>query len=137
MTNRKIATLVATVLLSIALSAQETAKVVFYRYRAFRGSITHTTINVDGKRVCSLANGRFFEITLPVGEHTFTGPNKTKGARLNLEAGKTYYFLTIPDKGTFRSHIWAIAPVPSAQGAFEVQSLKPLDRDDIAPQYRR
>ena len=135
----RLAAIVVTILFSVALSAQDTAKVVFYRYRALKGSGRRTTINVDGKRVCSLVNGRFFEITLPAGEHEFSGPDKAKGGKLTLEAGKTYYFATRPNfERLFQlQNVWAIFPVSREQGSFEITSLKPLEGDDIAPEYRK
>jgi hypothetical protein len=134
-----IAAIIAAILFSVALSAQDTARVVFYRNRDVKGSLRRTTISIDGKRVCSLVNGRFLELAIPSGEHEFAGPDKKKGAKLRVEAGETYYF------GTRSNHerpfqltdVWAIFPVSREQGSFEVTNLKPLDADDVAPEFRK
>jgi Protein of unknown function (DUF2846) len=126
------------ILLSVTMSAQDTANVVFYRNRAEKGLARRTTINVDGKRVCSLKNGSFLEIALPPGEHEFSGPNKAQGGKVTLQPGKTYYFATRHNhERPFQfQNVWAIYPVSPEQGSFEVTSLKPLDRDDTAPEYQ-
>jgi hypothetical protein len=91
------------VLMSASIAYAQMATVVFYRPPAIYASGRRTTINVDGKKVCSLANGRFFKMTLPVGEHAFAGPEKKKGGKLTLEAGRVYYFATRLDAGFFQN----------------------------------
>jgi hypothetical protein len=115
-----------------APSPSEKATVIFYRYRAYVGSARRATINVDGKQICSLVNGRWYKTEIPSGTHLVTGPDKRKGAELVLEAGKTYYFHAVLNvTGAFQIHnVFTVVPVPLEQGQFEVKSLKELDPAD-------
>ena len=111
-----------------------TVTVVFYRYRAYVGAARRATINVDGKQICSLVNGRYYKLELPAGTHMITGPDTRKGAEVAMEAGKTYYFHAVLNvTGAFQVHnVFTVVPVPEEQGQFEIKSLKELDAADVA-----
>lgn len=119
-----------------ASASPGTVTAIFYRYRAYVGSARRATINVDGKQICSLVNGRFYKVEIPAGTHLITGPDKRKGAEVVMEAGKTYYFHAVLNMtGAFQVHnIFTVVPVPVEQGDFEIKSLKPLDPADVTPQ---
>ena len=45
----------------------------------------------DGVKTAQIRRNRFFALTLPAGEHSFSGRHREQQITLDLEAGKTYY----------------------------------------------
>ena len=136
MRHRLIAVVVVFLLLAACGSFgqdSDKATVIFYRYRAAAGKARRATINVDGKRVCSLVNGRYYRTEITPGKHQVTGPDLRKGAEVTLEPGKTYYFQAILNiTGLMQVHnVFTVIPVSPEQGQFEIKALKELDASDV------
>jgi hypothetical protein len=127
----------ALVLLTSCMAlAQDTGKatMVVYRYRAAQLAKRRATITLDGKRICSLVNGRFYRLEVAAGKHSLTGPDERKGVEVMFEAGKVYYFrASLNVTGIFQvRNVFTISPVAPEQGEFEIKALKELDESDVA-----
>lgn len=110
--------------------ASSTAKIYFYRYKQYQGSALKPSIYCDGKEIARMQNGRFFEIDMPVGEHTCYANDKQAGAVVKFEAGNDYYFRTDLQAGFWKGHFRLDMVMPE-QGKYDVSKLKPADKDTI------
>ena len=120
-------------LLSLCGHAQDvstTATVHFYRYKQFEGSALKPSIYCDGVELIRMQNGRFFDMQLPLGEHTCYANDKQAGAVVKFEAGKDYYFRVNLQTGMWKGHYRLEMMMPE-QGKYDIAKLKPLDKDKV------
>jgi len=123
----------AVFLLCLSGHAQDvstTATVHFYRYKQFEGSALKPSIYCDGVELIRMQNGRFFDMQLPLGEHTCYANDKQAGAIVKFEAGKDYYFRVNLQTGVWKGH-YRLEMVMPEQGKYDIAKLKPLDKDKI------
>jgi hypothetical protein len=111
-------------------TATTTATVHFYRYKQFQGSALNPSIYCDGVQLIRMQNGRFFEMQIPAGEHTFYANDKQAGAVVKLEPGKDYYFRASVQTGFWKGHFRLEMMMPE-QGKYDQAKLKLLDKDMI------
>jgi hypothetical protein len=75
-----------------AVSAQNVARVHFFRERGFIGSALNYRIEHNGKAIGNLGNGAYFSYDSPPGEQSFAAiGNFGRGGTFTLEAGKSYH----------------------------------------------
>jgi hypothetical protein len=113
-----------------AQDVSTTATVHFYRYKQFEGSALKPSIYCDGVELIRMQNGRFFDMQLPLGEHTCYANDKQAGAIVKFEAGKDYYFRVNLQTGMWKGH-YRLEMVMPEQGKYDIAKLKPLDKDKI------
>jgi len=120
-------------LLSLCGHAQDvstTATVHFYRYKQFEGSALKPSIYCDGVELIRMQNGRFFDMQLPLGEHTCYANDKQAGAIVKFEAAKDYFFRVNLQTGMWKGH-YRLEMVMPEQGKYDIAKLKPLDKDKV------
>jgi hypothetical protein len=113
-----------------AQDVSTTATVHFYRYKQFEGSALKPSVYCDGVELIRMQNGRFFDMQLPLGEHTCYANDKQAGAIVRFEAGKDYYFRVNLQVGMWKGH-YRLEMVMPEQGKYDIAKLKPLDKDKI------
>ena len=128
--------LLCTLLLGVCASsvAQEdkTATIHIYRYKQMQGAVLRPSVYMDGVQIARIENGRFYEMSVPAGEHTFYAEDKQAGAVVTLEPGKDYYFRTDLQVGFWKGHFRLTMVMPE-QGKFDIAKLKPLDKSSPPP----
>jgi len=77
---------------SASLAAADKALVTVYREKRIVGLMLHTSVHVDGAEVAELENGAFVRLALGPGPHAFHADEAKDTIKLDLEAGKAYYF---------------------------------------------
>src|SRR5258708_35174213 len=87
-----------------AQNVSTTATVHFYRYKQFEGSALKPSIYCDGVELIRMQNGRFFDMQLPLGEHTCYTIDKQSGAIVKFEADNDYYFRGNLQTGMWKGH---------------------------------
>jgi hypothetical protein len=113
-----------------AQDVSTTATVHFYRYKQFEGSALKPSIYCDGVELIRMQNGRFFDMQLPLGEHTCYANDKQAGAIVKFEAGKDYFFRVNLQTGMWKGH-YRLEMVMPEQGKYDIAKLKPLDKDKV------
>ena len=104
------------------------ATAVVYRYRAFTGFGKRASIYVDGKKVCSLYNGKYIVIPLTPGEHKLRGSDPKHGVMQQVfKEGFGYYFrVMIQRTSPFQlKNYWVICSVGPATAESELKGLTP------------
>lgn len=103
-----------------AVSAQNVARVHFFRERGFIGSALNYRIEHNGKAIGNLGNGAYFSYDSPPGEQSFAPiGNFGRGGAFTLEAGKSYHIelRVVPFSASFEL-------VGSERGEEAVRSLR-------------
>ena len=113
------------------LVAQEAAKPIvhIYRYKQYEGSALRPSVYCDGAVLGRIPSGRFLDVKIPPGTHTFSADDKQAGAVVNLEPGKEYFFRTDVQVGFWKGHFRLTMVLPE-QGKYDLAKLKPLDSAD-------
>ena len=125
----------ALTLSSAAIDSAGKSTLHFYRERAFVGSARKMPIFMDEVQVADLVNGRQFTMTVDPGVHTFRGRTRPEAIDVTVEPGGEYYLRAELIQGFTKNH-WRIVQMSSEQGALDVERLKPLDVQHIAPLAR-
>ena len=86
-------------------------------------------------QVADLVNGRQFSMTVEPGKHVFRCRTKPEAIEIEIEAGRDYYLRAELIQGFTKNH-WRIVQVAEQQGEVDVQRLKPLDVEHVAPLAR-
>jgi len=97
-----------------------------YRYKQFQGSALHPSIYCDEIRLTRISGGRYLDVKVPVGTHTFYADDKQAGAVVNVEAGKDYYFRAEVQVGFWKGH-FRLMMVQPEQGKYDLAKLQPSD----------
>jgi hypothetical protein len=103
-----------------------TGTVHIYRYKQFEGSALHPSVYCDETRLARIPSGRFLNVTVPAGSHTFYADDKQAGAVVDVEPGKDYYFRADVQVGFWKGH-FRLNVVPAEQGKYDLAKLKPLE----------
>jgi Protein of unknown function (DUF2846) len=106
-------------------ATQKQASVHFYRYKQMQGSALRPSVYCDGTQVVRMSNGKYIDLFIPAGSHTFYAEDKQAGAVVMLEPGKDYYFRTDLQVGFWKGH-FRLTMVTPEQGAYDLSKLKPL-----------
>jgi len=77
-----------------------------------------------------MENGRYFVVTLAPGRHVFRSNDKQSGIDVDLKSGQKYYIRVELATGFWKGHGRVISVEPD-QGSYEIQKLKPLDKDKV------
>ena len=89
-------------------------------------------INLDGKFISSIMGGRYIYSILEPGEHIFvTSPGKKEEYRIEVEAGKTYFFRV----NTYKSVLKVISylePISSESEGRLLLSVCKLSKDMVS-----
>lgn len=113
-------------------SAAGMATCYFYRPRIYRGSAVRIGIFIDTTLAINMVNGRWVALLVPAGHHIIKPKDNQNGADVDLEAGKSYYYKTEwGEAGMWHGAHKLFAPVMKEEGAYAIQQLKPLDKQDI------
>jgi hypothetical protein len=115
---------------------QETKAIVhFYRERAYVGSVRKMPIFVDEVKIADLVNGRYFTTKLDPGKHVFRCQTRTEAISVVMEPGTEYYLRAEIIQGFTKNH-WRLVQMSNPQGEADIQRLKPLNPQHIAPLAR-
>jgi hypothetical protein len=109
-----------------AVQASGNGTIHIYRYKQFQGSALHPSIYCDEIRLTRISGGRYLDVKVPVGTHTFYADDKQAGAVVNVEAGKDYYFRAEVQVGFWKGH-FRLMMVPAEQGKYDLAKLQPSD----------
>lgn len=117
-------------------SAKHAGKVtvVIYRPRNYMGGMLSPTVQLDGKPLVDIDNGRVFIGAISPGHHIFEIENQKSGTEVTLKAGSSIYLKVeiVPGVWKGNGQITQMAP---EQGEFEAKRLeliKPGQIDDPA-----
>jgi hypothetical protein len=105
------------------------ATVHFYRYKQYVGSALRPSVYCDGAELGRIDNGRYLDVKIAAGPHTFYSEDKQSGAVMTLEPGKDYFLRTDLQEGFWKGH-FRLTVVEPDQGKFDITKLKPLDSKD-------
>jgi hypothetical protein len=106
------------------------AKLHFYREKAFTGAVRKMPIYIDEVKVADLVNGREFSMLTEPGKHVFRCQTKDEAVQVDIDPGGEYYFRAELVQSFAKNH-WHVLQVTKQQGELDVQTLKPLDVNDI------
>ena len=106
------------------------ATVYVYRYKQFVGSALSPSVFCDERELARMENGKFFVAKLPSGSHVFHSNDKQAGIDVELKSGQNYYIRVEIARGMMKGHGRLILVAPE-QGTYEIEKLKPLDRDKV------
>jgi hypothetical protein len=110
----------------VAAQARPTATVHFYRYKQFQGSALRPSVYCDGTDKGRLSSGRYLDVKVPAGSHSFSADDKQAGAVILTEAGKDYYLRADVQVGFWKGHFRLTMVMPE-QGKYDMENLKPSD----------
>lgn len=119
-----------------AVKQRHLATMVIYRPRNSFGGWVGATVNLDGKALVTLGNGRVFVFAIPPGHHVVEMDNKKSGTEVNLKADNSVYLKIEMVPGTFHGS-GKLTQVAQEQGDFEAKRLElgsPTDIDN--PSFR-
>ena len=97
---------------------------------SLRAQRSKPSVYCDGIELARIENGRYFQIEIPSGEHTFYANDKQAGAVVKVEAGKDYYFRVDLQTGFWKGH-YRLNVVAPEQGEYDLRKLKPLDSNKV------
>ncbi len=120
----------ATAPAAVTATAPATATIYIYRYKQYIGAALRPSVYCDGVELARIQNGRYVDLQLPPGSHTFYSNDKQVGAVVNLVAGKEYYFRVDLQTGFWKGH-FRLEMVEPDQGKYDLSKLKPADKDMI------
>jgi hypothetical protein len=124
------------------------ARIYFLRQKSIHGLGVSPTIKIDGQTVGSVANGSYFFVDRPAGQHTIRAeppiPLEYFEADIDVAAGGTYYFevgpFSSPTRGVLLPVLagnkgepikgrgihgpWVFKSLDTATGANEIAKLK-------------
>jgi len=109
-----------------AAQASGSGMIHIYRYKQYQGSALHPSIYCDEIRLTRISGGRYLDVKVPVGTHTFYADDKQAGAVVNVEAGKDYYFRAEVQVGFWKGH-FRLMMVQPEQGKYDLAKLQPSD----------
>ena len=112
-----------------------TATVIVYRPHNSLGGMLSPTVQIDGKSLVDIDNGRVFIGAIPPGHHVFNVENQNSGTEVTLKSGGKIYLKVEIEPGMWKGH-GKITQVAGEQGEFEAKRLKLIDAEQIAPAYR-
>ena len=113
-----------------ATAGDQTATLIFYRYKAFVGSALEPGVFCDDVEIAKMDNGRWFKALIAPGKHVIQSNDKQAGIELDLKAGEEYYIRVDLVAGFWKGH-GRVQLVPKEQGSFEVKKLKALGKDKV------
>lgn len=108
--------------------------VVIYRPRNYMGGMLSPTVQLDGKSLVDIDNGRVFIGTIPPGHHIFEIENQKSGTEATLKPGSAIYLKVEILPGVWKGN-GQLTQVAPEQGEFEAKRLeliKPSQIDDPA-----
>lgn len=108
----------------------QSATIHFYRYKQYVGSALKPSVYCDGVELARIQNGRYIDVQVPAGSHTFYSNDKQAGAIVNVVAGKEYYFRLDLQTGFWKGH-FRVDMVEPDQGKYDLSHLKPGDTNMI------
>jgi len=113
------------------------ATVYFYRYKQFVGSALAPSVYCDDGELARMDNGRFFEVHVAPGKHSFRSNDAKSCIDLEAKAGEKYYIRVEIAAGMMKGH-GRLVLTPAEQGGYELKAkqLKPLDADRISDKSR-
>jgi uncharacterized protein DUF2846 len=119
----------------LSASHSDKATVVVYRPRNSLGGLLSPTVQVDGKSLVDIDNGRVFVGVVSPGRHVFQIENQNSGTEATLKSGSKIYLKVEIEPGMWkgRGKLTQVAP---EQGEFEAKRLKLISTEQIAASYR-
>lgn len=117
-------------------SAKHASKVtvVIYRPQNYLGGMLSPTVQLDGKSLVDIDNGRVFIGAIPPGHHVFQIENQESGTEATLTPGSAIYLKVEIVPGVWKGN-GKLTQVAPEQGEFEAKRLeliKPSQIDDPA-----
>ncbi len=108
------------------------ATVYVYRYKQFVGAALEPSVYCDDAQLARMTNGRYFEVKVDPGKHTFYSNDKQSGIDLDAKAGQEYFIRLEIATGFMKGHGRLMMMAPE-QASYELQSdkLKPLDTSKV------
>jgi hypothetical protein len=111
------------------------AAAVIYRPGHYAGSMLSPTIQIDGKDLVDIDNGRVCVVSIPPGHHVFNVDNQDSRTEVTLRPGSKVYLKVVIIPGMWKGN-GEITQVVADQGESEAKRLKLIDPSQIAPGYR-
>ena len=106
------------------------ATVYVYRYKQFAGSGLTPSVYCDEQEMARMDNGRYFQVQIGAGKHTFRSNDQQASIELDTKAGQKYYIRIEIAAGLMKGHGRVVLMSPE-QGESEIKKLKPLDEGDV------
>lgn len=117
-----------------AASAQDQAKIVFFRHSEYVGAVGKWKEFVDGKLICTIAMNTYNSVLVTPGEHTITwqmGGEKIKANQggsvaktINFESGKSYYFEMDVTSGAFKKMTFSMNQLTESEANEKMTQMK-------------
>ena len=116
---------------------QAQARVYVYRYKQFVGGALEPSVYCDEVQLARMDNGRYFEVRIDPGKHTFHSNDPQAGVALDLKAGQSYFIRVEIATGLMKGH-GRLTLMSPEQGSYELKSskLKPLDPSKVVDKAR-
>ncbi|MFT3791972.1 MAG: hypothetical protein QM741_13055 [Rudaea sp.] len=106
------------------------ATMVVYRPSNFMGSGLRPTIELDGKDLANIGNGRVFVSGISPGHHVFEMDDKNSGTAVELKPGDEIYLKVEIVPGFWKGG-GKITQVAAQQGMYEAMRLDPIEPKEI------
>ncbi|MCE7959139.1 MAG: DUF2846 domain-containing protein, partial [Acidobacteria bacterium ACB2] len=110
--------------------ADAKAYAYFYRKKTILGAALNTSVHVDGIEVADLDPGTYVKVPLEPGKHAFYSDEEDDTLKLEIEAGKEYYFRIMLKAGMWKGH-GVLNRVDPSEGAPEFEEWKLKLAEDI------
>lgn len=110
--------------------AEATAFAYFYRKKTILGGALNTSVHVDGVEVADLDPGTYVKVPLEAGTHAFYSDEKDDTLKLEIEAGKEYYFRIELKAGMWKGH-GVLNRLDPAEGSPEFEKWKLKLAEDV------
>jgi hypothetical protein len=118
----------ATGALSAAAGVQSFA--YFYRKKSILGGALNTSVHVDKIEVADLDPGTYVKVPLQPGKHAFYSDEEGDELKVDVDAGKEYYFRVDLQAGMWKGH-GVLNRVEAAEGSAEFEKWKLKLAEDI------
>lgn len=102
----------------------------FYRKKTILGGALNTSVHVDGVEVADLDPGTYVKVPLDPGNHAFYSDEKDDTLKLEVEAGKEYYFRIELKAGMWKGH-GVLNRLDPVEGSNEFGSWKLKPAEDV------
>jgi len=111
------------------------ATVYVYRPGKFMGKGLEPSVFLDEQKILDMDNGRYFTLHLDAGRHILRSNEKNSEIDQTWEAGKSYYVKMTIATGMWKGH-GQLGMVTEKLAEKEMEQMRPLDSDNVEPEYK-
>ena len=104
--------------------------VMIYRPQNYLGGMLSPTVQLDGKSLVDMDNGRVFIGAIPPGHHVFEIENQESGTEVTLRPGDAIYLKVEIVPGVWKGN-GKLTQVAPEQGEFEAKRLELINPSQI------